>query len=129
MAYKTAAPTSLVCHNCRAKNPPKAYCCLSCFKVLRPKEKIPFWKIHVRPDGPMIVFLLVLGAVSIYTVRRWIQNIEAEISMNFRSAEYNLTVTADKRKKQSLLGKLGFSIADAKTENEQPSDSLQAPEK
>lgn len=104
MAQRKHQSGTRVCHHCGVENPLKAYCCLSCFKVLRPKEKIPFWKIYVRPNASVLILVGLLAGIGIYTFKKWMDNIEAQVTMNFTSADYNLSVVADKKKKQKLFG-------------------------
>jgi ribosomal protein L40E len=95
---------SIRCHQCGADNPPKAYCCLSCFKVLRPKAKVPWWRMYIRTSTPMAVTLLVIACAGLYVFKRWVDNVEAQVTMNFKGSEYKLSVSADKRKKTDEAG-------------------------
>src|SRR5689334_16406121 len=94
-------PVSLVCHNCGKENPPKAYCCLSCFKVLRPKEDIPWWRTYIRLSTPTMIGIFIVALGGIWFFKQWIEGIEAQVSMNVKTEEYNVSVTADKRKRQA----------------------------
>lgn len=96
-------PDTLRCNNCGAENPRKAYCCLHCYKVLRPKEDIPWYRVQIKPSFPVGVGLVLVSLLGIVMIKRWMEDIEAQITMNFKSAEYNVQVRANKRKKQSLF--------------------------
>ena len=112
----------LVCHHCNAENPLKAYCCLSCFKVLRPKQDVPFWKIYIRPSSSALVLVVLVAGLGIYTLKKWMDNLEAQVSMNFKSADYNLTFVADKKRKKKLFGSVDLKGA-SDQEEEQSSDT------
>ncbi len=100
MAHAKHHAATLRCYHCGAENPPKAYCCLSCFKVLRPKEAIPWWRAYIRMSLPMTMLMLFFIGVGLYMFKRWMENIEAQVTMNFKGSDYNLTLTADKKKRK-----------------------------
>jgi ribosomal protein L40E len=103
MAHKITKTDSLSCLHCGAENPLKAYCCLSCFKVLRPKEKIPWYRMYIRPSTPFgfIVLLALLAGVVFF--KHWIDNLEAQVTMNIKGDDYNVSVIADKKKRNALF--------------------------
>lgn len=49
----------------------------------------------------IVVFMLFIGAVLL--LKKWISSIDAQISMNFQSADYSLSLMADKKRKKSFL--------------------------
>jgi ribosomal protein L40E len=98
-----ASTRKLICHQCGAVNPPKAYCCLNCFKVLRPKADVPFWRVAMRPSISAVVILAACMLAGLVVMKRWIDKLEARVSMDLKTADYNISVVADKKRK-GLLG-------------------------
>ncbi|MCB4756065.1 MAG: hypothetical protein LHV69_03380 [Elusimicrobia bacterium] len=92
-----------ICPQCGTANPHHAYCCLNCFKVLREKPKVPFWKMEIRLDLLIIVAVFVVFAGMALLFKQWLTNVEAEVTLNLTSAEYNVSVVADKRKRSASL--------------------------
>ncbi|MFN0117949.1 MAG: hypothetical protein ACKVQC_06635 [Elusimicrobiota bacterium] len=97
--YSVDPKQEIICPHCGAKNPLRAYCCLSCFKVMFAKPKVPLWQLYVRPSmGFWLVFLLLIGG-GIFYFKRWIEKIDAEITLNLKAADYSVSVVAEKNKK------------------------------
>lgn len=103
MSPSNLTPKEIVCRSCGAENPPEAYCCLTCFKVLRPKEKVPFYRVQIKAGLPTLILIIVLVGAAIYSMKIWMENIEAQLSMNFTSADYNVSVVANKKKKHRFF--------------------------
>jgi len=97
------SPTKLFCRSCGAVNPPKAYCCITCFKVLRPKQKLTFWQLAMKPSVSVVVFFAVLVVVGLFAMKKWIDKIEGRFHMDLKTADYNISVVAGKQKK-GLVG-------------------------
>lgn len=90
------------CIHCGAENPPTAYCCLSCFKVLKSQPKTNFWRVRIEPT---VTALAVIAAVTItlaVLLKHWMENIDAEVTMNLKTAENSYSITADKKKRNDL---------------------------
>ena len=96
-------PIKLICHHCGAENPAKAYCCITCFKVLRPKANIPAWRLAMRPSVSLVLFFALIMLGGLYAMKRWIDAVEARVRMDLKTADYNISVVADKRRK-GLIG-------------------------
>lgn len=118
-------PIKIICHYCGSENPVKAYCCLNCFKVLRPKTNIPLWRLAMRPSVSFILAFMVLVVGGFYVMKRWIDAVEARVSMNLKTADYNISVVADKRRKGLIGDPAGVPDMDA-IENG-PTTGAQAP--
>lgn len=91
------------CPFCGKENPMSAYCCLHCYKVLREKPKVPWYRMSIRPSLPVGIAMVLAALGGIYFVKKWMENIEAQISMNFKTEDYTVSVIADKKKKQADL--------------------------
>ena len=94
-------PKKLVCMKCGAINPPKAYCCITCFQILRPKVKVPLWQMALRPSVTVSVALVIILLVSLVATKRWVDAIEARVQMDLKTADYNISLVADKKKRQA----------------------------
>ncbi len=99
---RPTAVTAVKCPGCGASNPVRAYCCITCFKVLRAKVEVPFWKMQIHPSTSFTIFMLGVAAFLIYFVVMWMRDIEAQVTMNLNSGDYSLSVVADKRKAQGI---------------------------
>lgn len=96
-------PRKLICHHCGAVNTPKAYCCTTCFKILRPKAKTTLWQLAMRPSVSIILVLVLALLGGLLAMKRWIGAVEARVQMDLKSADYHISVVADK-KRQGLSG-------------------------
>lgn len=95
---KQGMPTEIFCPHCAASNPPRAYCCLTCFRVMNPKIHVPFWRLYLRPSSTLLIgFFIVFAGLVVY-VHQWLQMVEAEVTLNLRSIDYNVSVVADKKR-------------------------------
>lgn len=99
---KQEVPSDIKCPFCGASNPPKAYCCITCFKVMKKKIKVPFWRVQIHPSLPFSLFMLGVIAFLIYFFVLWMRDIEAQVNMSVSSGDYSITVTADKKKQEVL---------------------------
>ncbi len=97
------SPIKLVCRNCGAVNTAKAYCCITCFKVLRPKPKLSFWQIAMKPSVSIAIFFTLMVVAGLFAMKKWIDKIEGRFRMEVKTADYNISVVAGKKK--SLLGR------------------------
>ena len=91
------SPRKLVCRHCGAVNPPKAYCCITCFKILRPKAQTPLWQMAMRPSVSIIIVLILILIVGLVAMKRWIGAVEARVQMDLKSSDYHISVVADKK--------------------------------
>jgi ribosomal protein L40E len=76
------------CSYCQAENPPNAYVCLRCYKVLREKPKvgvlhwrIPWWLSAPVLVGSMIWVIFALG-------HQWSSYAQAQIENNASTVQY-----------------------------------------
>ena len=92
----------VICPHCAAKNPRKAYGCLSCYKVLSPSEKSGFFRANIHPAISFVTILTALVLSAMYLGNRWLATIEANMSLTLRTSSYDLEMTAEKRKDKEL---------------------------
>ncbi len=86
------------CRFCGKPNPANVFVCLHCYKVLREKPKMPWYKMSIKPSLPVSVTLIALALAGIFFIKRWMENLEAQISMNFKSEDYSVSLIAEKKK-------------------------------
>ena len=113
-------PIKIVCNHCGASNPAKAYCCITCFKVLRPKAKTDFLQMAVRPSIALVLVFCVLVLTGLFAMKRWIDKLDARVQMDLKTSDYNISVTADKRSKTP-------AAADAVPSGEPDVNDVEAP--
>ncbi len=87
------------CPFCHALNPATAYVCIKCFKVISDSYKVPFWKIQVSSFGGTLIICAVAFTVLVYFLGYWLDSVEGEIDVSVRTTEYNVSVAAEKTKK------------------------------
>lgn len=97
--------TKLVCRSCGAVNPQKAYCCITCFKVLRPKPKMTFLQLAMKPSVSLVVVFAVIVILGLFAMKSWIDAIEGRFRMDVKTADYNISVVAGKQKRGALESK------------------------
>lgn len=90
------------CPHCAAKNPKKAYVCLVCFKVMFPRVEQKWWKVKIPPSISFAVILSALVYSILFLGIRWLNTVEANMTLNVKTSNYNLNVIADKKKNESL---------------------------
>src|ERR1041384_912155 len=90
------------CPHCATKNPRKAYVCLSCFKVMFPKRIRSWWQIPVPSSISITLIFATLVLSALYLGNRWLSSVEANLTLNIKTSEYNVNVTADKRKNEEI---------------------------
>jgi hypothetical protein len=98
-----ARPKGIACPHCGTVNPIKAYCCLSCFKVIQEKQKVPFLAFHARPSMAVLGVVVFLTLVAATLLKAWLATVEAQMTINVKTAEYDLSVVADKKRRQAAL--------------------------
>ena len=91
-------PIKLVCRNCGAENPPKAYCCITCFKVLRPKAQQNVWQVAMKPSISITIFFALVVVFGLVMMKNWVDKIEGRVQMDLKTADYNISVVANKKK-------------------------------
>jgi ribosomal protein L40E len=89
------------CYQCGADNPITAYCCLACFKVLRPKMKAPFWEIHISTSPTAVLIIFLLFGVLVTSLIKWMQSIDAQVTITLSDVDKNLAMAEERRKKVS----------------------------
>ncbi len=99
---RTEQPDHLFCPHCATKNPRKAYCCLKCFKVMFPAQKLGFLRANIPSSVSITVIFAALVLAGLYAAQKWLSTIEANMSLIIRTTEYNVAVTADKKKNEPL---------------------------
>lgn len=90
------------CPHCAAKNPKKAYVCLNCFKVMFPTSVSAIAKFRVPPSISITVIFAALVLAGLHLANRWLAGVEGNMTLHVRTSEYNLAVTADKRRNEDL---------------------------
>lgn len=88
------------CPHCGEMNPSTAYCCLTCMKPMNPSKHVPLWKRRVRPSVAVVTISVVLVGAGFWVMKRWLATVEAQMTINVKTAEYNLSLVADKRIRQ-----------------------------
>jgi hypothetical protein len=87
------------CPFCRAANPHSAYVCIRCFKVINENYKPSFWKMQISSfSGTIIIFATAFTAI-VFFLSQWLDSVEGEIDVKVRTNEYNVSVAAEKTKK------------------------------
>ena len=99
MTHKKDLGEFRYCPHCHRENPLTAFCCLHCFKLMRPKVKVPWYKVSLKASYPVGIALCALAIFGIYLIKCWMENLEAQVSMNFRTEDYSVSITADKKTK------------------------------
>jgi len=100
---KSEPRAEILCPHCGATNPPHAFCCVSCFKVIQEKQKTPLWKIPIRLNLPAIVVVAVVFGFIFMVTKKWLANVEAQITLNLSTTDYAVSVSADKRKREAEI--------------------------
>lgn len=90
------------CIHCGAENPPTAYCCLRCFKVLKEKVKMPFWHFRLEPSMASLGIALAILIALVVVLKHWMENIDAQVTMNLKTAENSYSLVADKKRRNEL---------------------------
>ena len=88
-----------MCPHCGERNPHTAVACLHCYKDMRPPQ-LPWWRRHFKIQWPIGALLVFVALFAIYKVKKLLDNMEAQISMNIRGEDYNVSVVADKKRKE-----------------------------
>lgn len=70
----------VLCPHCYAKNPVRAYICLTCFKLLNPPIKVPFWRQAFRGSRPVLLFVILFCLSSIMLIRSWLSRVENHLT-------------------------------------------------
>jgi ribosomal protein L40E len=91
------------CIHCGAENPPTAYCCLSCFKILREKHKVPFWRMRIEPTWSALAIVTAVLIAVVVLLKHWMEDIDAQVTMNLQTAENSYSLMADKKKRSDLV--------------------------
>lgn len=81
-----------------AKNPPTAYACVKCYKIIDKGHKIPFWKLRLNQTVSIILMIVVGLFGGLWLIKKWSEIFEAEIILRLKTAEYNISLTAGKAK-------------------------------
>lgn len=96
-------PEPIICKHCESPNPPTAYCCIHCFKVLKETVKIPLWRVEFHPGAGAVVVVVIMTAGLVFAVQTWMETLNAEVSLHFASPDQSVSVLA-KRKPKSQPG-------------------------
>jgi DNA-directed RNA polymerase subunit RPC12/RpoP len=94
----------IICPHCRALNPPTAYVCIKCFKVIYEKYKVPFWKMNISSVAGTLVFSIAIFLSLIYLLNKWLESVEAEMTVKVQTAQYNVSVAAEKARRKVQFG-------------------------
>lgn len=99
----TQSEDEIKCPHCGKSNSRKAYCCIHCFKEMRPKIKLGFWDVYIRPRMSFyLVMFLMVGGFIVY-IRGWIENVESEVTLNLTTADHMVSNSAEMARRRSLL--------------------------
>jgi len=97
MVTYSRTPLPLYCRHCGAENPPKAYVCLQCFKELKSKVKIPFWKMRIQLSYPVMGMVLLFFIILSALLRNWMQNINDQITKDLNTVDYTMSYLAQRK--------------------------------
>jgi len=78
--YEPVDDRQITCPHCLVKNPFKAYCCLSCFKVIKARELPPIWKRPWPVNRAVSLFCVLFCLCSVLTVHGWLNRVEGHLS-------------------------------------------------
>lgn len=92
---------SVFCPHCGSGNPSTAYCCLSCFKVMREK-KGSIWTVRFEPTWTALGIVGIIVLAIALGLKHWIQDIDAQVTMNLQTAENSYSLIAEKKKQNDL---------------------------
>jgi hypothetical protein len=90
----------IYCPFCHASNPPTAYVCIKCFKVIGEYFKPPFWKMQISSFGGTLVIIAVAFTAIVFFLSQWLDSVEGEIDVKVRTNEYNVSVAAEKNEER-----------------------------
>lgn len=71
--------SEVLCPHCHARNPASAYCCLNCFKVIRP-DALPFWRRPISSGRVSAVIMAAIGFILITGAVQWFKEAEAHLT-------------------------------------------------
>jgi len=91
------------CPFCGSENPLKAYCCINCYKVINTHYKVPIWKMQFKTGPAAVIIAVALMVTSVAMLHQWLAGVEANMTINVVTAEYNLSLQADKLKRKTKL--------------------------
>lgn len=98
MAREPHGVDYVFCPHCATKNPKSAFVCLKCFKVMFPQPPSGLFAAQIPTSVSVAVIFATLVLAGIYLGNRWLSSIEANLTLNIKTSDYNVNVTADKRK-------------------------------
>lgn len=85
----------LYCPHCLAKNPIRAYICLTCFKLIHPPIKVPFWKQAFQGTRPVFLMVVLMTLVIIILLNRWMARVETMlVSIQEQNQQYYSSVVS-----------------------------------
>lgn len=88
------------CPSCGKKNSEAAYCCVYCYKEMRLKD-IPWWRRPIHLKWPITLALLVGVLFGIFKLKKLLERVEGQVTMNLSSDDFKVSVIADKKKSES----------------------------
>jgi ribosomal protein L40E len=80
------------CPFCGALNPPMAYACTKCFKVMKDFYKPPWWLMKVHISIAVFVVLLSLGIAGTLVMWSWSRAAEAKAVILEQQAIYEMSL-------------------------------------
>jgi hypothetical protein len=91
----------IFCPHCVTKNPRSAFVCLKCFKVLH-SENGSWLKIRIPTSISITVIFAALVLAALYGGSRWLSTVEGNLTLHVKTSDYNVNLSADKRKNEAL---------------------------
>lgn len=69
------------CTNCQTENPPNAYVCLHCYRVLKSKLQTKFIHFYIPWPVSFLVLFISLGWVSYNFLKGWVELVSAQMEL------------------------------------------------
>lgn len=97
---KQKKPAFILCPHCRAENPPRAYCCITCFKVMYGKPKLSFWETRIPSSAFFLAVLFAITGSGYVVMQRWLKAMETQITIHMETEQYHLSFIANKKEQK-----------------------------
>jgi len=66
------------------------------------QQKVPFWRMRIEPTWSALSIVAAIFIVLVVMLKHWMQNIDAQVSMNLQTTENTYSLIADKKRKSDL---------------------------
>jgi hypothetical protein len=62
------------------------------------KDELSFWQTQIRPGTKGVVLAIVVAVALLFLLKQWLDNIDAQMTVNCNSAEYSMSFVAEKKR-------------------------------